>query len=117
MDRLPSTPFEFIKIDQTLVSQIATDTRAEAVVTGITDIARRLGASCIAEGVEDPAQLVLLRQMGCHMAQGFHFAPALPAAELERLVAASEGPAPAPARRSSEGRPAAALPPGGPTGH
>ena len=78
MDRLPSTPFEFIKIDHTLVAQIATDQRAEAVVTGVTDIARRLGASCIAEGVEDAAQLVLLRQMGCQMAQGFHFAPALP---------------------------------------
>ena len=91
MGRLPSTPFEFIKIDQNLVAQIATDARAEAVVTGVTDIARRLGASCIAEGVEDAEQLALLRQMGCHLAQGFLFAPALPPSELERLVTASGG--------------------------
>ncbi len=91
MGRLPSTPFEFIKIDQNLVAQIATDARAEAVVTGVTDIARRLGASCIAEGVEDAEQLALLRQMDCHLAQGFLFAPALPPSELERLVTASGG--------------------------
>jgi EAL domain-containing protein (putative c-di-GMP-specific phosphodiesterase class I) len=91
MGRLPSTPFEFIKIDQTLVAQIATDARAEAVVTGVTDIARRLGASCIAEGVEDAEQLALLRQMGCHLAQGFLFAPALQPSELERLVTATAG--------------------------
>ena len=71
-------------------------------MTGVTDIARRLGASCIAEGVEDPAQLVLLRQMGCHMAQGFHFAPALPPQELSRLVAASGVPPATHARRSSD---------------
>ena len=91
MARLPSTPFEFIKIDKALVAQIATDPRAEAVVTGITDIARRLGASCIAEGVEDAEQLALLRQMGCHLAQGYHFAPGLPPDELARLVTASGG--------------------------
>jgi EAL domain-containing protein (putative c-di-GMP-specific phosphodiesterase class I) len=58
-------------------------------VTGITDLARRLGATCIAEGVEDADQLSRLRQMGCHMAQGFHFAPALPPKELEQLVSGS----------------------------
>jgi EAL domain-containing protein (putative c-di-GMP-specific phosphodiesterase class I) len=71
-------------------------------VTGVTDIARRLGASCIAEGVEDAAQLVLLRQMGCHMAQGYHFAPALPPEELSRLVGASGTPPATHAPRASD---------------
>ena len=102
MDRLPSTPFEFIKIDQRLVAQIVTDARAEAVVTGVTDIARRLGASCIAEGVEHAEQLALLRQMGCHMAQGYHFAPGLPPLELEQLVAPSGIPPATHARRSGD---------------
>ena len=91
MARLPSTPFEFIKIDQSLVAQIAFDARAESVLTGITDLARRLGATCIAEGIEDADQLLRLRQMDCQLGQGFHFAPALPAPELERLVTASGG--------------------------
>jgi diguanylate cyclase (GGDEF)-like protein len=91
MGRLPSTPFEIIKIDRSLVAQIAADPRGESVVTGITDLARRLGATCIAEGVEDAEQLVRLRQMGCDMAQGFHFSPALPPKELELLVLAGGG--------------------------
>jgi diguanylate cyclase (GGDEF)-like protein len=86
MGRLLRTPFEMIKIDQSLVSLVATDPRAESVVTGITDLARRLGAVCIAEGVEDAEQLVRLRQMGCQLAQGFHFSSALPPAELEALL-------------------------------
>ena len=91
MARLPATPFEFIKIDRSLVGQIATDPRAEAVVTGVTDLGRRLSASCIAEGVENAEQLALLRRMGCDMAQGFYFAPALPPEDLARLVTASGG--------------------------
>jgi diguanylate cyclase len=86
MGRLPATPFEFIKVDRSLISQVATDPRAELVVTGIADLASRLNATCIAEGVENIDQLRLLRPMGCHLAQGFHFAPALPAHELEQLV-------------------------------
>jgi EAL domain-containing protein (putative c-di-GMP-specific phosphodiesterase class I) len=75
-----------ILVERSLVSLVATDPRAESVVTGITDLARRLGAVCIAEGVEDSEQLVRLRRMGCQLAQGFHFSSALPAAELEALL-------------------------------
>ena len=86
MGRLPHTPFEIIKIDRSLVALVASDARAEAVIIGITDLARRLNAVCIAEGVEQQEQLVCLRQMGCQFAQGFHFSPALPVAELEALL-------------------------------
>jgi diguanylate cyclase (GGDEF)-like protein len=89
MGWLPHTPFDIIKIDRSLVALVATEVRAEAVVTGITDLARRLGAVCIAEGVEQPEQLVRLRQMGCELAQGFHFAPAMPVAQLESLLRAA----------------------------
>jgi sensor c-di-GMP phosphodiesterase-like protein len=43
----------------------------------------------VAEGIERPEQIPPLRAMGCQMAQGFHFAPALAPAELEALVGAS----------------------------
>jgi EAL domain-containing protein (putative c-di-GMP-specific phosphodiesterase class I) len=86
MGRLPAAPFEMIKIDRSLVALIDTDSRAESVVTGITDLARRLDAICIAEGVEEPEQLVRLRRMGCQLAQGYLFSPGLPVAQLEDLV-------------------------------
>ena len=75
-----------------LVAAVDTDARAESVITGVTDIARRLGALTVAEGIERPGQIPPLRAMGCQMAQGFHFAPALPPAELEALVASSATP-------------------------
>jgi diguanylate cyclase len=76
-------------MDRSLIAGVGTDARAESVVTGVTDLARRLGALTVAEGVERPEQIPPLRAMGCQMAQGFHFAPALPADELESLVASS----------------------------
>ena len=93
MGRLPHTPFEIIKIDRSLVAMVASDARAESVIMGITDLARRLGAVCVAEGVEQQDQLIRLQRMGCQFAQGFHFSPALPVGELEALLSA-----PSPAR-------------------
>jgi diguanylate cyclase (GGDEF)-like protein len=92
MEQLARLPFAVIKIDRSLVAAVDTDARAESVITGVTDIARRLGALTVAEGIERPEQIPPLRAMGCQMAQGFHFAPALPPAELEALVASSATP-------------------------
>ena len=89
MEQLARLPFAVIKMDRSLVATVDTDARAESVVTGVTDLARRLGALTVAEGIERPEQIPPLRAMGCQMAQGFHFAPALPADELESLAAAS----------------------------
>jgi EAL domain-containing protein (putative c-di-GMP-specific phosphodiesterase class I) len=105
MIRLANIPFDIIKIDISLVAGVDTDPRAESVITGITDLARRLGATTVAEGVERVEQLAPLRHMGCDLAQGFHFSRSLPAAELEALLTAtapgspiaSAGPVPRPA--------------------
>lgn len=89
MEQLARLPFAVIKVDRSLVASVDTDSRAESVVTGVTDLARRLGALTVAEGIERAEQIPPLRAMGCQMAQGFHFAPALPPADLEELVASS----------------------------
>ena len=105
MEQLARLPFAVIKVDRSLVAAIDTDARAESVVTGVTDLARRLGAVTVAEGIERPEQIPPLRAMGCQMAQGFHFAPALPPAELEALVATSKAPGAAAVIRAAQ-RPA-----------
>jgi len=48
-----------------------------------------LGLKTIAEGVENEAQLALLREQGCREAQGFHFSQALPADQFEAFVRAN----------------------------
>jgi len=78
--------FDVIKIDQSLVAGVQTDPRAASLVSGVIDLARGVGATTVAEGIEDAHQLAELRQMGCDLGQGFHFAPALPPAELESLL-------------------------------
>jgi EAL domain-containing protein (putative c-di-GMP-specific phosphodiesterase class I) len=83
MSRLLRHPFDVMKIDGSLVSAMHDDPRAASLVTGVVDMARRLGSTTIAEGVESAESVTALRQMGCELAQGYHFAPALPAAELE----------------------------------
>jgi EAL domain-containing protein (putative c-di-GMP-specific phosphodiesterase class I) len=83
LSRLLDSPFDVIKIDESLLQAMSHDPRAGAIVSGILDLARRLGSITIAEGLETADQLTELRQLGCHYGQGFHFAPALPAAELE----------------------------------
>jgi EAL domain-containing protein (putative c-di-GMP-specific phosphodiesterase class I) len=88
MSRLATIPFEHIKIDISLIAVVDSDPRAQSVITGVTDLARRLGALTVAEGIERIEQLAPLRQMGCDLAQGFHFSPSLPPAELEALLAA-----------------------------
>ena len=49
-----------------------------AIVQTIVDLAHILGMEVVAEGVEIEEQETLLREMGCDMAQGYHFAKPLP---------------------------------------
>ncbi|MCQ4209790.1 aminotransferase class I/II-fold pyridoxal phosphate-dependent enzyme [Streptomyces longispororuber] len=67
-------PIDVLKIDKSFIDDITSDTRQVALVEGIVRIARTLGLSVIAEGIEDPAQRTLLAGMGCRFGQGFLFA-------------------------------------------
>ncbi len=72
-----------VKIDRTFVGEMLTSERVMVLVETILDLARRLGLSVIAEGVETEEQLSQLREMGCDLAQGYLFSPALCAREIE----------------------------------
>jgi EAL domain-containing protein (putative c-di-GMP-specific phosphodiesterase class I) len=58
---------------------ITTQPVAEAVVTGIIDLARNFGLTCIAEGVETVEQFDYLETKKCAEIQSFLYSPALPA--------------------------------------
>jgi EAL domain-containing protein (putative c-di-GMP-specific phosphodiesterase class I) len=80
---------------------------AEALVGGIAQLARTIGVELVAEGIEDGVQLARLRQAGCPLGQGFHFAPALSEPELRQFLASvadqAPGAAARPAARFSDG--------------
>jgi EAL domain-containing protein (putative c-di-GMP-specific phosphodiesterase class I) len=83
---LRSFPFDKIKIDQSFVGELAAGGESMAIVRAVTGLGRSLGISTTAEGVETAEQLSLLRSEGCNEVQGFLFSPALPAADVEKML-------------------------------
>jgi len=79
-------PVDAIKLDRSFVAGIVADEHHARIVSGIVALAERLGIAVTAEGVEDPRQAVLLRELGCRTAQGFLYSPAVPAAQIDRLL-------------------------------
>ena len=61
-----------------------------AIVRTIIEMAHQLGFTVVAEGVETERQAAFLRQFGCEQAQGFLFAPPMPAADVSGLLSLSE---------------------------
>jgi diguanylate cyclase (GGDEF)-like protein/PAS domain S-box-containing protein len=67
-----------VKIDGSLVPNLATDPNARGLVEAIIVMARKLRIRVVAEGVETVEQRDMLRAAGCDFGQGFLFAPPLP---------------------------------------
>lgn len=66
--------FSGLKIDKSFIFELTTSARSRAIVRAIVRMAESLDLSVVAEGVEDEATLVLLREMGAGQAQGYYFA-------------------------------------------
>ncbi len=79
-------PIDKLKIDIAFVRDITTNPDDAAIALAIISMAHSLHMQVIAEGVESRAQMALLRRHRCDEIQGFHFARALPPAELAQLV-------------------------------
>jgi diguanylate cyclase (GGDEF)-like protein len=86
LSQLTRIPFDIVKIDQSFVAALAPGSRAESLIGGIIDLARRLNVAVVAEGIEDADQLRRLRELGCSMGQGFHFAHPMSATALAALL-------------------------------
>jgi diguanylate cyclase (GGDEF)-like protein len=85
---LRALPLDYLKLDKRLCEDITGSARDRVVVRSVIDMARSLGISVVAEGVETREQLGLLAQEGCATYQGFLCAPPLTTAALAALVAA-----------------------------
>lgn len=82
-------PIDRLKIDRSFLPDLAAEPAAEAVIKSILNLARDLGLTCVAEGVETPQQLDFFRRQNCTEAQGFLFSPAVPESEFRALLRAA----------------------------
>jgi diguanylate cyclase (GGDEF)-like protein/PAS domain S-box-containing protein len=83
---LKALPIHKLKIDRSFMDGIPENNSDLAISRAIIAMARSLGMTLTAEGVETEAQLAFLRQNGCDTYQGWLFAKAMVAAELSALL-------------------------------
>jgi diguanylate cyclase (GGDEF)-like protein len=82
-------PFDKIKIDRCFVNDIAEPDGSSCIVQAVVNIAAARRMMTTAEGVETPQQQELLRALGCTEMQGYLFSPAIPAADIRRVLLSS----------------------------
>ncbi|UOY03024.1 putative bifunctional diguanylate cyclase/phosphodiesterase [Blastococcus sp. PRF04-17] len=71
-------PADELKLDRSLTHDVGTDVRAAAIVRHTVALVHELGISLVAEGVEDDATGLVLRDLGCDVAQGYAIARPMP---------------------------------------
>ncbi|MDE5596212.1 MAG: EAL domain-containing protein, partial [Lachnospiraceae bacterium] len=86
MSTLESFEFDVIKLDMSFVAQIGKSTRSEAIIRHTIGLSHDIGASVVAEGVENEKQLAFLRDAGCDMIQGYYFYKPMPEEEFAKLL-------------------------------
>jgi EAL domain-containing protein (putative c-di-GMP-specific phosphodiesterase class I) len=79
-------PVDELKIDRAFVRNVATDAADRRIARVLVEIAHTFGLRALAEGVEDGASVAVLTELGCDAAQGWHFAKAMPAEEVQAWV-------------------------------
>jgi EAL domain-containing protein (putative c-di-GMP-specific phosphodiesterase class I) len=83
-------PIDLIKIDRIFTAGLAASAADRGIVRSVLSLARELNVTVVAEGVETPEQLAILRGLGCRFAQGYLFAaPAPPEVLLEEAALAA----------------------------
>ncbi len=79
-------PIDTLKIDQSFVRDLATDSVDAAIVSAVIGMGKNLKQLVVAEGVETQAQFEFLQNQQCDEGQGFHFSHALSAKAFGRLL-------------------------------
>jgi diguanylate cyclase (GGDEF)-like protein len=83
--RIRDMPVDVLKIDRSFVSGVDVDPQNRSIVSAFIELARGLGVTTLAEGIETEGELAFLLERGCVMGQGFHFSKPVPPEEIIAL--------------------------------
>ena len=86
LTQLRSYPFSCVKVDRSFVAGLGRSVQDDVIVDTVVSMAHRLGLQPVCEGVETPAQLDRVVEMGCTTVQGWLFGKACDAARFEQDV-------------------------------
>jgi diguanylate cyclase (GGDEF)-like protein len=89
MVHLRRLPVDELKIDRSFVLGMTTMPQDAVLVRTAIDLGHNLGLTVVAEGVEEIEHADALRDLGCDVAQGYHFARPMPEADVTALLARS----------------------------
>jgi predicted signal transduction protein with EAL and GGDEF domain len=89
---LRQLPVDIIKIDPSFVAGLGTDGTLAMLTRTIVQVGHDLGIEIVAEGIERPEQLELLRAMGCGLGQGYMVARPMAADAIESLAVVGGAP-------------------------
>jgi diguanylate cyclase (GGDEF)-like protein len=102
LEHLKRLPVDELKIDKSFVMAMDRDPADHAIVASTAGLGRALGLRVVAEGVESAASAALLVEIGCELAQGFHYSPPVPGEQLPGLVRTQIGVVDLVARRARD---------------
>ncbi len=86
---LAAMPLHDLKVDRSFIAQMMANEKALSIVKTLIHLAKLLNLNLIAEGIETREQLLLLRNLGVQMGQGFLFAKAMPYQNFLNLLSES----------------------------
>ncbi len=88
---LRQLPLDVLKIDRSFIRAIGSEPGQAAIVRAVVQLCRELGIAAIAEGIETPEQLDMVRDLGCVLGQGSVFGPQGGPEVLTTVAGASTG--------------------------
>ena len=92
LQQLSRVPFTELKIDRAFVTGVSRQPHLRAIVESSLDMARHLGITCVAEGIESIEDRQVLVEAGCEIGQGYLLARPMDAARLTEWMRVGQAP-------------------------
>ncbi len=86
LNYLKKFPVDVLKIDRAFVRDIVPEKSGIAMISAMISLAHALNLQVVAEGVEEEAELKVLREQGCEFVQGYYFSKPLSVEEFTKSI-------------------------------